>query len=188
MRVTRSLMLLLAVAMTAGGCAQRSMMVAAVPPQGIDNVIYGNAPAYGAATVPSPAAAGRGFGASGPAYAIAAAPPPAPAPAPAYTPPPPPPAPAPVYAAPAPTYAAPAAPSYAMAAPAAPTYAAPVAPSYTMATPAYGYGGMPLAGRVAAPVSIHSAAMPRPSRRRCNIPTRSIRATACASWCSARMV
>jgi Polysaccharide biosynthesis/export protein/SLBB domain len=143
MRVSRSLMLFLAVALTAGGCAQRPVMR-----------VMAAGPAYGGVAQPAAAAGGRGYlGSSGPAYAIAAAP--ALAPAPAYRPPPPAPPPAPVYAAPAPTYAAPAPPTYAMAAPAAPTYAAPAAPAYPMAAaPPYGYGGMAVGGRVAAaPVS-----------------------------------
>ncbi len=87
-----------------------SVMVAAVPPQGIDNVIYGNAPAAPVAAPP----VGRGFRSSGAAYAIgAAAPAPVPpaVPAPVYRPPPPP---APVYTPPVaatPTYAAPAPPA-----------------------------------------------------------------------------
>jgi len=87
MRVTRPLMLLLALAIVAGGCAQQPVlgiqMAAAQAPQGIDNVIYGTAgaPAYAA-----PAA---------PAYAMAAAP---------------------AYAAPAPSYAMAGAPAYGMAA------------------------------------------------------------------------
>ena len=87
MRVTRPLMLLFALAIVAGGCAQQPVlgiqMAAAPAPQGIDNVIYGaaGAPAYAA-----PAA---------PAYAMAAAP---------------------AYAAPAPSYAMAGAPAYGMAA------------------------------------------------------------------------
>jgi polysaccharide export outer membrane protein len=84
-------MLLFALAMAAGGCAQRAYvgvpMAQAPAPYGIDNVVYGSG--YGAAPAPSYAA---------PAYGMA--------PAAAYS------------AAPAPTYAvggAPAAPSYAMA-------------------------------------------------------------------------
>ena len=56
MRVTRALILLFAVAIAAGGCAQhpvvRYQMVAAPAPQGIDNVIYGSptAPGYGMAS------------------------------------------------------------------------------------------------------------------------------------------
>jgi polysaccharide export outer membrane protein len=108
MRVTRPLMLLFALAIVAGGCAQQPVlgiqMAAAPAPQGIDNVIYGaaGAPAYAA-----PAA---------PAYAMAAAP---------------------AYAAPAPSYAMAGAPAYGMAAApnyppmAAPGYgAAPMAAAY----------------------------------------------------------
>ncbi len=150
MRVSRSLMLCLAVAATAGGCAQRPVMVAAVPLQGIDNVIYGAAPPYGAAAPVAAAPVGRGYlGTSGPAYAIA--PTPTSAPAPVYAPPPPR---APAYVAPAPAYTAPAAPANAMPAPAAPTYAPAPAPTYAPSpAPAYGYGGVPFGGRVAAPVS-----------------------------------
>jgi hypothetical protein len=64
MRVTRSLMLLLAVAFAAAGCAQQPVMRVqmAAAPQGIDNVIYGPAPAYGTAAAPaSGTAAARGY-------------------------------------------------------------------------------------------------------------------------------
>jgi len=156
MRVTRSLMLWLAVAMAAGGCAQqpvmRAQMAAAPAPQGIDNVIYGPAPGYATAAPAYGTPQARGyFAPSGPGYAMAPAPtyqaPAKPlyatasapayqahakplyatASAPAYQ------APArPLYAmAPASTYAAPAAPTYATAP--APTYAAPAAPTYAMA-------------------------------------------------------
>jgi len=135
MRVTRALILLFAVAIAAGGCAQhpvvRYQMVAAPAPQGIDNVIYGSpaAPGYGMAPAPS-------YGmAPAPTYAVAApgyrtvAPP-------AYN--------APAYNAPAygmaaaPAYGAPAAtmvrsyPSAAMAAPPPVGYAPAAQPSYTL--------------------------------------------------------
>jgi protein involved in polysaccharide export with SLBB domain len=80
MRVTRPLMLLFAVAIAAGGCAQgpvmRVQMAAAPVPQGIDNVIYGStgAPAYAA---PAPAygmAAPQAYAAPAPPYAMAGAP------------------------------------------------------------------------------------------------------------------
>jgi protein involved in polysaccharide export with SLBB domain len=154
MRVTRFLMVWIAVAMTAGGCAQQPtmhvQMAAAPAPQGIDNVIYGPAPAYSPAAA-APASygtgAGRGyFASSGPAYAMAGAPSYA-APAPTYA------ARAPVYAAPAPTYAAPAAPSYAMAP--APTYAASAAPAYAMASaPTYAPATSPLYATTATPDGI----------------------------------
>jgi len=138
------------------------VMATAPAPQGIDNVIYGAAPAYGTAAAPAyGSAAARGyFASSGPAYAMAAAPSYAAA-AQTYA------AAAPTYAAaPAPTYAAPAAPAYAMSQ--APVYASTAAPTYGMntaslydttgATPAAGVrglpGGMAFSGRVAAaPVS-----------------------------------
>jgi hypothetical protein len=126
MRVTRPLMLLFALAIAAGGCAQEPVlgvqMAAAPAPQGIDNVIYGSAgaPAYAA-----PAAQGYGMAAP-PAYAV---------PARAYA------TPAPAYAAPAPAYAAPA-PSYAMAG--APAYGMAAGPNYSP-MPAPGYGGAPMA-------------------------------------------
>jgi protein involved in polysaccharide export with SLBB domain len=79
MRVTRRLIVCLAVAMTAAGCAQRVQMVpvsAAAPPpapaaQGIDNVIYGAGPAGGGIAPASYAAPSRGVF-SGPGYAAAA--------------------------------------------------------------------------------------------------------------------
>jgi polysaccharide export outer membrane protein len=126
MRVTRALILLFAVAIAAGGCAQhpvvRYQMVAAPAPQGIDNVIYGSPTAYGMAPAPS-------YGmAPAPAYAVAApgyqtvAPP-------AYN--------APAYGM-APAYGAPAVtmvrsyPSAAMAAPPPVAYAPAAQPSYTL--------------------------------------------------------
>jgi polysaccharide export outer membrane protein len=81
MRVTRALILLFAVAIAAGGCAQhpvvRYQMAAAPAPQGIDNVVYGSpaAPAYRMAPTPSYAMAGPGYRTvAPPAYGIAAAP------------------------------------------------------------------------------------------------------------------
>jgi polysaccharide export outer membrane protein len=71
MRVTRSLLLLFAVASAAAGCAQQSVMrVQMAPaPQGIDNVIYGSVqPAYGAVAAPAYAMA------PAPTYASTAAP------------------------------------------------------------------------------------------------------------------
>ncbi len=64
MRVTRFLMLLLAVAVAAAGCARQPVArvpVASAP--GIDNVIYGpgGAPVYRPVAVPVPVAAGRGL-------------------------------------------------------------------------------------------------------------------------------
>jgi polysaccharide export outer membrane protein len=120
MRLTRTLMLLLGVAIAAGGCSQQPVLRYSMPApaQGIDNVIYGSAgaPAYGAAQAP--------------AYQVASPVAAAPAYAPAYA------APAPTYAASAPTYTVAAAPRYA-----APTYAGSsyAAPSYAVAAaPAYG--------------------------------------------------
>ncbi|MFZ3357375.1 MAG: polysaccharide biosynthesis/export family protein [Xanthobacteraceae bacterium] len=124
MRVTRPLLLLfIAVATAAGGCARQPMigyqMAAAPAPYGIDNVVYGSAPnsyaasGYGSVAAPAYAAAptypaARTYAAS-PAYASG----------PSYT--------------AGPTYAA--APSYA----AAPTYVAASAPGYAAVTaPSYG--------------------------------------------------
>jgi protein involved in polysaccharide export with SLBB domain len=98
MRVTRRLMLFVAVALAAGGCARdpvmRVQMAAAPSPYGIDNVVYGSA-------------AGPGYAMAAPSYAAA--------PVPAYA--------APAAPAYAPTYGAMGAPTYATAA--APAYAAP---------------------------------------------------------------
>jgi polysaccharide export outer membrane protein len=72
MRVTRRLMLFVAVAIAAGGCARepvmRVQMAAAPSPYGIDNVVYGSpaGPGYGAMAAPSYAMA------PAPAYAPAA--------------------------------------------------------------------------------------------------------------------
>jgi polysaccharide export outer membrane protein len=137
MRVTRALILLFAVAIAAGGCAQhpvvRYQMVAAPAPQGIDNVIYGSplAPGYGMAPAPTYAAAAPGYQTvAQPAYNAPAYN------APAYN--------APAYNAPAygiaaaPAYGAPAVtmvrsyPSAAMAAPPPVAYAPAVQPSYTL--------------------------------------------------------
>jgi polysaccharide export outer membrane protein len=114
-------MLLFALAIAVGGCAQEPVlgvqMAAAPVPQGIDNVIYGSAggPAYAA-----PAAPAYGMAAA-PAYAI----------------------PAPAYAAPAPSYAMAGAPAYGMAA--APNYPTMAAQGYggAVAAAPMGYpGGM----------------------------------------------
>jgi polysaccharide export outer membrane protein len=133
MRVTRALILLFAVAIAAGGCAQhpvvRYQMVAAPAPQGIDNVIYGSptapgygmASAYGMAPAPTYAMAAPGYRTvAPPAYN-----------APAYN--------APAYGmAAAPAYGAPAVtmvgsyPSAAMAAPPPVAYAPAAQPSYTL--------------------------------------------------------
>jgi polysaccharide biosynthesis/export protein len=144
MRVTRALILLFAVAIAAGGCAQhpvvRYQMVAAPAPQGIDNVVYGSTavPNYGTAPAPSygmaPAPTYRV--APAPAYAVAApgyrtVSPPAYSP-PAYN------APAPVYGmAAAPNYTPPATmvrsyPSATMAAPPPVAYAPQIEPTYTL--------------------------------------------------------
>jgi polysaccharide biosynthesis/export protein len=86
MRVTRPLMLLFALAIAVGGCAQEPVlgvqMAAAPAPQGIDNVIYGSAggpayaaPAYGMAAAPAYAAPAPSYAVAGaPAYGMAAAP------------------------------------------------------------------------------------------------------------------
>jgi len=133
MRVTRALILLFAVAIAAGGCAQhpvvRYQMVAAPAPQGIDNVIYGSpaasgygmAPEYGMVPAPTYAVAAPGYRTvAPPAYN-----------APAYN--------APAYGmAAAPAYGAPAVtmvrsyPSAAMAAPPPVAYAPAAQPSYTL--------------------------------------------------------
>jgi polysaccharide export outer membrane protein len=58
MRVIRTLMLVFGIAIAAGGCAQQPVLryQMAAAPQGIDNVIYGGAPAYGTAAAPAYAA------------------------------------------------------------------------------------------------------------------------------------
>jgi polysaccharide export outer membrane protein len=138
MRVTRFLMLFVAVAMTAGGCAQqrvvRVQMVAAppaqAPTQGIDNVIYGSPTAYGGSPSYRVAAA-PGYGAPAQPYAPAYGP----IAAPAY------PTPAPYPTVAAPTYAAPAyapPPSYRMvAAPAPQPYVGAYSGLTMSAMPAY---------------------------------------------------
>jgi polysaccharide export outer membrane protein len=144
MRVTRSFMLWLAVAFAAAGCAQQPVMRVQMTaaPQGIDNVIYGPAPAYGtAAAAASGTAAARGyFASSGPAYAMAA---PTYAMAPA----------APMMAAsvPAPAYGAAAPPLYASAVP--PAYGNAAAPQLYASTaqPAYSMAPAPLYASAAAP-------------------------------------
>jgi len=97
MRVIRTLMLVFGIAIAAGGCSQQPVLryqMAAAPAQGIDNVIYGGAPAY--RTVAAPAYAAQPYAApsyatqsyAAPAYATqayaAAAPSYGVAPAPAY--------------------------------------------------------------------------------------------------------
>ena len=144
MRVTRSFMLWLVVAFAAAGCAQQPVMRVQMTaaPQGIDNVIYGPAPAYGTAAAPAfGAATARGYFASyGPAYAMAA---------PTYTMAPAAPMMAPP--APAPTYNAAAPPLYASAAP--PAYGNAPAPQLYASTaqPAYAMAPSPLYASTAAP-------------------------------------
>jgi len=119
MRVTRPLLLLFAAAIAAGGCARDPVMtvqmVAAPAPQGIDNVIYGPAPSYGAVAAPAygMATTPRYGMAAAPGYATMAAPAYATAAAPAYG------------TAPSPLYATTAMPAYGgvAAAPASYSYA-----------------------------------------------------------------
>jgi len=141
MRVTRRLMLFVAVAIAAGGCARepvmRVQMAAAPAPYGIDNVVYGSPAGPGYATMAAPSYAA-------PSYA-----------APSYA--------APSYAmAPAAAYAAPAAPTYGAAygasygASAAPVYPAVAAPGPVAMAGGYGgYGGYTGygAGMMASPVA-----------------------------------
>jgi len=136
MRVTRSLLLIFAVAFAAAGCAQRVQYIAMQPPapapQGIDNVVYGSTAApvtYGAAPA---------YRTVAPAPIYAAAPPPVYRPAPVY-------APAPMPAMVRPTPVAMVAPSP-MAAPGPMMAPGPmVAPGPVVAAPgpmvAPGYGG-----------------------------------------------
>jgi polysaccharide biosynthesis/export protein len=92
MRVIRTLMLFFGIAITVGGCAQQAVVRYAAPaPQGIDNVVYGATPGYGAVAAPSYATPSY----AAPSYAMAA-----PAPAPVYNT-----VAAPAYGAPAPAYA-----------------------------------------------------------------------------------
>jgi polysaccharide export outer membrane protein len=90
MRVTRPLLALIALAIAAAGCARQPMMgvqMAAAPsPYGIDNVVYGSAPAaYGAVTAsPYQTMATPAYAAAAPAYASVAAPTYATAAAPSY--------------------------------------------------------------------------------------------------------
>lgn len=77
MRVTRSLMLLVLVAIAAAGCAQQpvSRVAMAPAPPGIDNMVYGQVAAPAPALAPPPA--GRGlpigiFAAPAPRFAVAA--------------------------------------------------------------------------------------------------------------------
>jgi protein involved in polysaccharide export with SLBB domain len=111
MRVTRPLLVMFALAIAVGGCARqpvmRMPMAAAPSPYGIDNVVYGAAPA---------------------GYQTVAASPYRPVAAPAYAPA------APAYAPTAPSYRVVAAPSYAAA---APSYAAPGYAARSYAAPAY---------------------------------------------------
>ena len=79
MRVTRSLMLLVLVAIAAAGCAQQpvSRVAMAPAPPGIDNMVYGQVTAPAPALAPAPAPAGRGlpigiFAAPAPRFAVAA--------------------------------------------------------------------------------------------------------------------
>ncbi len=78
MRVTRTILLICAVAFTAAGCAYqpRVPFAAAPAPQGVDNVIYGATAAPAAAPAASAAMAPgyRGFFGSGAPYATAPAP------------------------------------------------------------------------------------------------------------------
>ena len=92
--------------------------------------------------------------------------------------------PAPAYAA-APTYAPQAMPAYGMAT--TPTYAAVTGQTYT--APAYTTLSTRPRRLTAAIPEQRSPPTPRPplTPRRSKPPTRSIPATACASWCSARM-
>ncbi len=132
MRVARPLLVLFALAIAVGGCARQPVMrvQAAAPAYGIDNVVYGAAPAGYRTTPVAPGA----YGTTPAAYAAAA-----PSPYQTYA------RPAvpaygrgfsPTYAAitrqtyTAPAYAAPATPAYT-----APAYSAPAAPAYT--APAY---------------------------------------------------
>jgi polysaccharide export outer membrane protein len=128
----------------------RVQMAAAPAPYGIDNVVYGSAPAaYGAVAT-------TGYRTvAAPAYGMAAAPAYGPTAAPAYGP-----TAAPVYrVAAAPTYGPTAAPAYRMAA--APAYGPAAAPAYRMAAaPAYstvampgGYPGMAVASPAAYPAT-----------------------------------
>src|SRR5271168_414884 len=159
MRVTRSFMLWLVVAFAAAGCAQQPVMRVQMTaaPQGIDNVIYGPAPAYGTAAAPAfGAATARGyFASSGPAYAMAA---------PTYTMAPAapmmaPPAPAPTYnAAAPPLYASAAPPAYGNA-PAPQLYASTAQPAYAMApSPLYASTAQPAYSMAPAPLYASAAA------------------------------
>jgi hypothetical protein len=157
MRVARPLLVLFALAIAVGGCARQPVMRV--------QMAAAPAPSYGIDNVV------YGGGPAGYANPVAPSP---------YQP-------APAYAA-APTYAPQAMPAYGMAT--TPTYAAVTGQTYTApayAAPAYttaaasAYGGYPGA---AATAYAAPAAYAAP---RSKLPTRSIPATACASWCSARM-
>jgi len=163
MRVTRPLMLFCALAIAAGGCAQapvlRVQMVGAPAPPGIDNVIYGAAPAYAAPQPYYAAAAGYGAAAA-PLYNTTATPTSgagAATPNPATT------RAAAAYATTIPPYDS-AAPAYrAAAAPLYNTMPASVvsAPAYPApAAPIYNTTAMPVA---AAPVAYRPAAAPYPA-------------------------
>jgi len=137
MRVTRPLLLLFALAIAVAGCARepvmRVQMAAAPAPYGIDNVVYGAAPAAYGAVAPSPYQT-----AAAPAYAMPAAPAYGTVAAPSYG------------MAAAPSYAAVAAPNYAPAAPGyAPAYGTLAAPYGTAPGSVAMVGGYP--GTMAAP-------------------------------------
>jgi polysaccharide export outer membrane protein len=115
MRVARPLLVLFALAIAVGGCARqpvmRVQMAAAPAPYGIDNVVYGAAPAAYGTAAPSPYQ-------PAPAYAAAAT---------AYAPPA-----TPTYGmATSPTYAAVTGQAYAAPGYSAPAYRAPVATTYS---------------------------------------------------------
>ena len=78
MRVARPLLVLFALAIAVGGCARqpvmRVQMAAAPAPYGIDNVVYGAAPAAYAPAAPSPYQPAPAYAATAPAYAPPAAP------------------------------------------------------------------------------------------------------------------
>jgi Polysaccharide biosynthesis/export protein/SLBB domain len=77
MRVTRTILLICAVAFAAAGCAYQPRVPYAATPasQGIDNVVYGATAPAAAPVAPGPAAPGyRGFVGSGPLYATESSP------------------------------------------------------------------------------------------------------------------
>ncbi len=124
MRVARPLLVLFALAIAVGGCARqpvmRVQMAAAPAPYGIDNVVYGAAPAAYAPAAPSPYQPAPAYAATAPAYAPPAAPAYAMATSPTYA------------AVTGQTYTAPAyaGPAYTAPAYAAPAYRTPVAMTY----------------------------------------------------------